>query len=52
MAAPAVCPECFGCGWRPYFVETTEGEQEAAWELCPECGGGGDAFPPSEEDAA
>ncbi len=51
MAALIVCPECSGCGWRSYFVETVEGEQEMAWELCPECGGG-QAFPPSEEDAA
>jgi hypothetical protein len=27
----------------PYFVETLEGEEERAWELCPECGDG-DAF--------
>jgi hypothetical protein len=39
-----ICPGCPGCGWRPYFVETGEGEEELAWELCPECGGG-DAFP-------
>ncbi len=32
-----ICPECFGCGWRPYFVETVEGGEEAAWELCPDC---------------
>jgi hypothetical protein len=37
MAAPAVCPECFGRGWRLYRVETVEGEEEWAWELCPEC---------------
>jgi hypothetical protein len=47
MAAPAVCPECDGSGWRLYRVETVEGEEEWAWELCPECGGG-DAFPPKE----
>ncbi len=35
MSAP--CPECLDCGWRPYFVETVDGEQECAWELCPEC---------------
>ena len=29
-----ICPECLGCGWRPYFVETLEGEEERAWELC------------------
>ena len=44
MAAPLVCSECFGRGWRPYRVETVEGEVEWAWELCPECRGG-DAFP-------
>jgi hypothetical protein len=33
-----ICPECLGCGWRPYFVETVEDEVERAWELCPECG--------------
>jgi hypothetical protein len=42
-----ICPECLGCGWRPYFVETVEGEEERAWELCPECRGG-DAFPSKE----
>ena len=42
-----ICPECLGCGWRPYFVETLEGEEERAWELCLECGGG-DAFPSKE----
>ena len=47
MAAPAACPECGGTGWRLYRVETVEGEEEWAWELCPECGGG-DAFPPKE----
>jgi len=30
-----------------YFVETVEGEEERAWELCPECRGG-DAFPSRE----
>lgn len=35
MSAP--CPECLGCGWRPYCVETVEGGEEWAWELCPEC---------------
>ena len=25
-----ICPECLGCGWRPYFVETLEGE-ELVW---------------------
>jgi uncharacterized protein YbbK (DUF523 family) len=39
-----ICPGCLGCGWRSYFVETVEGEEERAWKLCPECGGG-DAFP-------
>ena len=42
-----ICPGCLGCGWRPYFVETVEGEEERAWELCPECRGG-DAFPSRE----
>jgi hypothetical protein len=35
-------PGCLGCGWRPYFVETVEGE--LIWKLCPECKVG-DAFP-------
>jgi hypothetical protein len=39
------CPECLGCGWRPYFVETVEDEEELAWEPRPECKVG-DAFPP------
>jgi hypothetical protein len=43
-----ICPECLGCGWRPYFVETLEGEEERAWELCSECGDG--VVFPSEED--
>ena len=38
-----ICPKCLGCGWRPYFGETLEGEEERAWELCPEYGGR-DAF--------
>jgi hypothetical protein len=42
-----ICPKCLGCGWRPYFVETVEGEEERAWELCPECREG-DAFPSKE----
>ena len=42
-----ICPECLGCGWRSYLVETVEGGEERAWELCPECGGG-DAFPSKE----
>jgi hypothetical protein len=42
-----ICPKCLGCGWRLYLVETVEGEEERAWELCPECAGG-DAFPPKE----
>jgi hypothetical protein len=42
-----ISPECLGCGWRPYFVETLEGEEEQAWELCLECGDG-DAFPSKE----
>ena len=50
MAAQVVCPECFGRGWRLYRVETVEGEEEWAWELCPECEGG-DAFPPKEGEA-
>jgi hypothetical protein len=33
-----ICPGYLGCGWRPYIVETVEGEEERAWELCPECG--------------
>jgi hypothetical protein len=33
------------------MVETVEGEDERAWELCPECKGG-DAFPPKEREAA
>jgi hypothetical protein len=45
-----ICPGCPGCGWRTYFVETVEGEEELAWELCPECGGG-DAFPLKEGEA-
>src|SRR5215210_2553797 len=45
MVAPTVCPECSGRGWRLYRVETIEGEEEWAWELCQECEGG-DAFPP------
>jgi hypothetical protein len=50
MDAPAVCPECSDRGWRLYRVETAEGEEEWAWELCPECEGG-DAFPPKEGGA-
>lgn len=50
MAAPVVCPECSDRGWRLYRVETVEGEEEWAWELCPECEGG-DAFPPKEGGA-
>jgi hypothetical protein len=46
-----ICSECLGCGWRAYMVETVEGEDERAWELCPECKGG-DAFPPKEREAA
>jgi hypothetical protein len=48
-AAPTVCPECSGCGWRPYSVETLEGKVEWAWELCPRCEGG-DAFPPEGDE--
>src|SRR5918995_4262369 len=44
MGAPLVCSEC-SRGWRLNRVETIEGEEEWAWELCPECEGG-DAFPP------
>src|SRR5215217_5280029 len=40
-----ICPGCSGCGWRPHFVETVDGETERAWELCSECKVG-DAFPP------
>jgi hypothetical protein len=40
-----ICPKCLGCGWRPYFVERVEDEEELAWELCPECKVG-EAFPP------
>ena len=50
MAAPPACLECGGSGWRLYTVETVEGQEEWAWELCPECGGG-DAFPPEEGGA-
>jgi hypothetical protein len=42
-----ICPGCLGCGWRHYFVETVEGEEERAWELCSECREG-DAFPSKE----
>ena len=42
-----ICPKCLGCGWRLYFVETVEGEEERAWELCSECREG-DAFPSKE----
>ena len=42
-----ICPKCLGCGWGPYFVETVEGEEERAWELCPECREG-DVFPSKE----
>jgi len=45
MTAPILCPECLGRGWKPYFVETVEGEEEMAWELCPDCGSG-QPFPP------
>jgi DnaJ-class molecular chaperone len=47
MTTPTVCPECGGSGWRLYSVETVDGEEEWAWELCPECEGG-DAFPSRE----
>lgn len=33
-------PECLVCGdrhWTPYQVETLDGEQEEAWELCNDC---------------
>src|SRR3712207_186522 len=30
MAATIVCPECSGCGWRPYSVETLEDKVEWA----------------------
>jgi hypothetical protein len=46
-----ICPECLGCGWRPYVVATVEDEVERAWELCLECKGG-DAFPPKEDGQA
>jgi hypothetical protein len=46
-----ICLECLGCGWRSYFVETVEGGEERAWELCPECWGG-DAFPSKESGQA
>jgi hypothetical protein len=46
-----ICPECLGCGWRLYFVETIAGEAERAWELCPECREG-DAFPSREDGQA
>ena len=46
-----ICPKCLGCGWKPYFVETVEGEEERAWELCPECSEG-DAFPSREDEQA
>ena len=42
-----ICPKCLGSGWRLYFVETVEGEEERAWELCSECREG-DAFPSKE----
>lgn len=51
MSAPYLCPECFGCGWVPYFVETLEGKEETAWKLCPECKTG-DPVPPKQEAAA
>jgi DnaJ-class molecular chaperone len=47
MTTPTVCPECGGSGSRLYSVETVDGEEEWAWELCPECEGG-DAFPSRE----
>lgn len=37
MAASTVCSECLGVGWTPYVVENLQGEEETAWELCPEC---------------
>jgi hypothetical protein len=50
MTAPILCLECFECGWKPYFVETVEGNQEMAWELCPHCGSG-QPFPPLAKGA-
>ena len=46
-----ICPECRGCGWRPYCVETVEGDVEWAWELCPKCVDEG-ACPTKEGEAA
>jgi hypothetical protein len=50
MSTPLPCSECFGWGWRPYFVETIEGEREMAWKLCPDCGNGW-PFPPLAKGA-
>ncbi len=29
------CPECGSYGWRRYYSETTDGNLEEAFELCP-----------------
>jgi hypothetical protein len=34
MAAPS-CPECGGTRWVRYFSETTDGNFEEAFKLCP-----------------
>jgi hypothetical protein len=42
-----ICPECLGCGWRPYFVETVEDEVGACLGAVPGVRGG-EAFPSEE----